>query len=225
MTTGSVYVYEWNAWEDFLLSRMFPDATRLKANVDDDHEDVLAQISNDCEWFIFHINLTDTAQIPRGRNELCAHLSNRGVKNVNERLINISKRRVQQACKELGLKTTIASRSGPPGERLIVKTNLNYGFPGGFSIITVGVGGWASISLWAPCRIRRVMMMKGMEERHSVLRLAVPWMKMLPKTYDMTSFTSTKPRLDNPNYFLPVAAVFFAQRDFRPAHSFYTVKS
>jgi hypothetical protein len=127
MTTRKVYVYEWNAWEEFLLSSMFPDATRLKVNLDDEQEDVIAQISNDCGWFIFHINLTQTAQIPRGRNELCAHLSNRGVKVVNERLVDISKRTVQQTCEELSLKTTLAPRSGPPGEMLIVKTDLNYG--------------------------------------------------------------------------------------------------
>ena len=127
MTTQRVYIYEWNAGDDFLLSRMFPDATRLKADLYDDHENVIAQIPDHCGWFIFHINLTETAQIPRGRNELCAHLANRGVKVVNERLISIAKRRVQQTCGELGLQTAIASRSGPPGEMLIVKTDLNYG--------------------------------------------------------------------------------------------------
>lgn len=125
--TEKVYIYEWNAWEDFLLSKMFPDATRLKANLYDDHEDVLAQVPNDCGWFIFHINLTETAQTPRGRNVLCANLSNRGFKVVNGGLFSIAKRRVQQICKESGLKTTIAPRSGPAGEMLIIKTDLNYG--------------------------------------------------------------------------------------------------
>lgn len=127
MTTGKVYIYEWNAWEEFLISLMFPHATRLDANLDDDHDDVIAQISDDCGWFIFHINLTETAHIPRTRNQLCAHLSNRGVNVVNAGLTSISKRRVQQTCKELGLNTTIAPRSGPPDETLILKTDLNYG--------------------------------------------------------------------------------------------------
>jgi len=125
--TGNVYIYEWNAWEDYLLPVMFPDATRLKTNLHDDHENVIAQFSSDSGAFIFHINLTETAQIPRGRNELCAHLSNRGFTVVNGRLIDIAKRRVQQTCKELGLNTTISPRSGPPGEMLIIKTDLNYG--------------------------------------------------------------------------------------------------
>src|SRR5215213_4029790 len=127
MTTEKVFIYEWNALDEFLIARMFPDATWLKANLYDDHEDVIAQLSNHSGWFIFHINLTETAQIPRGRNELCGRLQNQGFKIVNERVISIAKRRVQQTCRELGLKTTNAPRSGPPGEMLIVKTNQNYG--------------------------------------------------------------------------------------------------
>lgn len=123
---GELYVYEWNAWDGSLLLGLFPDAVRVPATLGEDYLDVLAKVPGLRRGrFAFHVNLTDTSQTPRRRELLCRELRGRGVDVINGGATDISKRRVQGACKALGLPATLAGPDGDPDELLIIKTDRN----------------------------------------------------------------------------------------------------
>jgi hypothetical protein len=125
--SAAIYVYEWNAWEYFLLPAALPGARRIPAHPGENYTDVAARVQGDGGTFIFHLNLTETSRIPAGRVELCEHLRARGARVLNGRVTDISKRALQDTCRRAGLRTVAAARAGAPDDTLIVKSNLNYG--------------------------------------------------------------------------------------------------
>jgi hypothetical protein len=127
MSPGSVVIYEWRAWEGFLLPSLFPDAVRLPAVLPDTPEAVLAQVPASARCFAFHVNLTQTANTPEHRDELVRRLRERGLELLNAGVTDTTRRAIQGLCARIGLRTTRASRDGDPGEVLIVKTDLNHG--------------------------------------------------------------------------------------------------
>ena len=122
-----LYVYEWRAWDRFLIRDALPEARRLEARIGERAADVLARLPADARQFLFHLNLTDTGRCPLDRAQLIAGLRERGVRVLNGRVTDISKRRVQALCRRLGLGTTLAGAEGDPEEMLIVKSDRNYG--------------------------------------------------------------------------------------------------
>ena len=93
----------------------------------------------DTKVFLFHIDVTFAHRVPICRPALVQALAKRGVRVLNPRVTDISKRSLQEYCRELGLNTTAATRRGDPDDLLIVKTNLN-------------AGGWAERLLTAKQR-------------------------------------------------------------------------
>jgi hypothetical protein len=106
---------------------MFPEAIPIRVSIGDSYHKVLSQIRGDSAWFAFHINLTNTGGIPRGRQEFCECLRERGIRVVNGHVTTISKNAIQDACAEAGLPSTRAAAHGDPDEILILKSNCNYG--------------------------------------------------------------------------------------------------
>lgn len=123
----SLCIYEWRSWRDFLLPMVFPDATRLRANLGETSSDLLNRLPPRTEAFAFYVNLTDTRRTPLRRSAFSRALRARGIRILNEHVTDISKHRVQGVCAQAGLRQTIASRAGNPDEILIVKSNANYG--------------------------------------------------------------------------------------------------
>lgn len=124
---GEIAIYEWHGWLPFLLPTLFPHSTRIQAKLEDWDSDVLGQLPRDTKLFAFHINMTHTAGIPHHRRSLCRQLEKRGIVTLNADATNTSKAFIQAACRRLELQTTLALREGNPEEKLIIKTNWNYG--------------------------------------------------------------------------------------------------
>ncbi len=122
----SLCIYEWRAWDGFLLPMMFPEATRVPARLGETSTDLLKRLPPHAAWFAFHINLTATRRTPLRRAAFCRALRARGVRILNEHVTDISKHHLQDVCVQTGLPSTRASRAGDPAEWLIVKTNANY---------------------------------------------------------------------------------------------------
>lgn len=123
----SLCVYEWKSWDGFLLPMIFPGATRLRARPGESAAELLQRLPSHTRTFAYHVNLTDTRRSPRRRSAFSRALRTRGIQVLNEHVTDISKRRVQEVCEQAGLHTVTALRSGDPDERVIVKTNANYG--------------------------------------------------------------------------------------------------
>ena len=73
-------IYQWNAWNNFLLPRLLPNSIRIDARVTDRAATVLRQVPKTTPLFAFHIDCTITARFPRERNELTRRLSESGVR-------------------------------------------------------------------------------------------------------------------------------------------------
>jgi hypothetical protein len=123
-----VLAYDLSRWQGFLLPVVIPSTSRLAVVVGESKDEIIQRIPKDFTGaFAFHINLTDSSRCPHGRAELVADLRARGIRTLNDKVVNISKRFVQAACQRAGLRTTTAHRQGDASEVLIVKTNRNYG--------------------------------------------------------------------------------------------------
>lgn len=123
----TVAIYEWRAWERYLLPTMFPDASRVPARIGESADDVERRLPGSTTAFCFHVDLTYTSAVPTDRTGLVRRLQARGVRVVNGSLTDISKRKVQACGAAADFPTTIAAQEGDPDERLLVKTDLNYG--------------------------------------------------------------------------------------------------
>src|SRR6267154_3518929 len=124
---GGLVVYEWMAWQGFLVESLFPAATRVRARFDDSVEAVLAGIPPQTTHFLFHLNVTVTAGFPARRDELLAALAARGIRAINDRVTDISKPFVQRTCAAHSLNVALATRTMPADEPVILKTSLNHG--------------------------------------------------------------------------------------------------
>lgn len=120
-------IYEWNAWWQFKLVRAMPEAHRLTARPGEHAQDVLDRCPPTTTAFAFHVNATFSGKFPHERSALIAGLEARGIVPINAAITDISKRWVQARCAACGLPVTTAAREGDPEERLIVKTDHNFG--------------------------------------------------------------------------------------------------
>lgn len=122
-----VAVYDHSSWRGYLLQRLLPSSIRLHALPDDSPEDIIARIPTSVSTFIFHIDLTCAEHLPAQREVLGIRLRDRGIDVMNQGVVDISKRRLQQSCALIGIPTTTAVPHGAPDDLLIIKTNRNYG--------------------------------------------------------------------------------------------------
>lgn len=123
---SSFVTYQWWCGGPYVAHSLVPAATLLNGAPEQSAAEVLAEVPRNAETLLFHINCTSTIDFPHRRPELIAALEKRNVRMLNQHVVDISKRNVQQTCERLGLP---AVRTGPdegdPNEVLIVKTNSN----------------------------------------------------------------------------------------------------
>lgn len=127
MRGSGLAVLEWNAWRGFLVGALFPGARRVPVELGDTGREVLARIPPGTHTVLPHVDLSRTGDVPRERAELVAALRERGIRVLNEHVVDITKRRLQEVCAGLGLPSTRTGPDGPPDELLLVKTDLNSG--------------------------------------------------------------------------------------------------
>ena len=129
MPDAELIAYDWSFWTGYLLPTLWPQADRIRAECDHSSADIVRVLPAQPRGltFVFHVDLTDSSLLPKFRQALCRELSTLGVRVVNGRLTDISKRTTQLLCRELGLNVTSALPDGAPDELLIIKTNRNYG--------------------------------------------------------------------------------------------------
>jgi hypothetical protein len=120
-------IYEWRAWDGYLLPMLCDEPVRITARIGESDCDVLQQIPPDVGVVAFHLNLTHTAKIPSQRPRMTETLRGQGRVVLNSSVTSISKHDVQRTCAEAGLPTTRAECHGDPDEILILKTDRNYG--------------------------------------------------------------------------------------------------
>lgn len=122
-----VYIYDWKAWQGFLIPSMFNDAIKIEGKIRQANADVFKHITSDCGYFLFHLNLTKTGFFFKDKEELVAGLKSKGLTPLNGQINDSSKQHLQKLCAQTGINVTRASVDGDENELLIIKTNFNHG--------------------------------------------------------------------------------------------------
>jgi hypothetical protein len=125
-----VFLYEYKVMKSgYLIHMLFPDARRVAAHLCDTASHVVNQLT-DAEpnaIFLFHIDLSDTRNVPLCRDELCKILVEHSFRLINSPVTMIGKHFIQSTLKSLGLPSTQAQRDGDSEEWLLIKTDRNSG--------------------------------------------------------------------------------------------------
>src|SRR6185437_884209 len=125
--TSPLVVCEYNAWYRYTIQEVRPDAFRIPLRPGEAGRRVLRAIPRDARAVVMHVNVSRTAGVIADEAMLWAALRARGVTLINADASDIRKRTLHARCLELGLPSLRASRSGPAAERVVIKTDLNYG--------------------------------------------------------------------------------------------------
>lgn len=125
--TVVLVIYEWGAWDHFLIRALVPNAHHLPARPGEPARAVLSAIPPGATGLLVHVNLSDTTHVPIDRHVLLDELDRRDVRVWNRLFPDIRKRALQERLLRLGLPSTLAGPEGPPDEPVMVKTDFNYG--------------------------------------------------------------------------------------------------
>ena len=126
-TTGTITVYQWRAWNDFLIERLVPEAFVVAAAFEHTVDDVLPTLPSEVSAFLPHLACSVTTNFPVCRLELFSALESRSIRVLNRNVVDISKKALQACCTRAKLPTSLAAKEGDPEELVIVKTNSNFG--------------------------------------------------------------------------------------------------
>ena len=124
---SNILVYEWKAWDGFLISKLVEDRCRVTVSFSDDFARLDSAITPEIEVVLFQINLTMSHQFPQHRQHLIESLRDRGLKVFNCAIDDITKRNLHTLLNEAGIPSAKAEREGNPTELLFIKSNLNWG--------------------------------------------------------------------------------------------------
>ena len=124
---ANVLVYEWKAWEGFLISHLIADYCRLTASYDDTSIDLEKGLSPNIKAVLLQINLSRSKDFPRRRRELINLFNARGILVLNSGVEDITKRNLHRLLETANLPHLAATPQGNADEVLFVKSNLNYG--------------------------------------------------------------------------------------------------
>jgi hypothetical protein len=122
-----VVVCEYDAWHGFMIEVLYPNAARVSVAPCDPASRILRAIPPSARGVIMHLNASVTRGFVDSEDELRTGLVGRGQRVLNLAAVDVRKSAVHGAYATLGLRSARAEREGPPAERLIVKTTLNYG--------------------------------------------------------------------------------------------------
>jgi len=117
--SAPVAVCESEGWFGFMVEVLYPTAHRIALAPGDPVSQILAGIPPSTRAVLFNVNLSHTTGFVEQDAPWPFPVLNVGATDVRKRTIHTR-------AAALGLATARAAESGPPNERLIVKTTLNY---------------------------------------------------------------------------------------------------
>src|SRR5579862_3111492 len=122
-----VAICECNAWRGFMVEVLYPDAARIGVEPGDRASRLLSAIPAAARGVLMHLNASATAGFIDDPKALDVGLAQRGQRVLNLYGDDVRKATLHARCEALGLGSLRATTEGPPDERLIVKTSLNFG--------------------------------------------------------------------------------------------------
>lgn len=122
-----ILVYQWKAWQHFLISHLVADDCRVKGSYDDGWQDIEKFLTPNIKAVLFQVNLSYSKFFPAQRKRMISALRRRKLLVLNAEVQDISKRNLHQLLERAGLRSLRAADAGPANEKLFVKSNLNSG--------------------------------------------------------------------------------------------------
>jgi hypothetical protein len=119
-------ICECDAWDGFMVEVLYPWAARVSVSPGTRASPLVARIPPAARGVLMHFNASFTRGFVDSEDELRAALVERGQRVLNLGAVDVRKSTLHACCTRLGLSSARADRDGPPNERLIVKTVLNY---------------------------------------------------------------------------------------------------
>jgi hypothetical protein len=120
-------ICECNAWHGFMVEVLFSSAFRIGVRPGDPASRVLDAIPPAAHGVLVHLNASVTRGFIETEEVLRTGLRERGQRILNLGAVDVRKSTLHARCSELGVRSARADREGPPDERLVVKTTLNFG--------------------------------------------------------------------------------------------------
>jgi hypothetical protein len=115
-------VFEWCAWDAFLITHVWPDATRISVVPGTS----LPEPGDRAGAAMVHVNLSQPGRAFPGFSNWLARHEAIGRPVINGYFDSIDKWAVQDACRRAGLPVTRAAQDGDPDEMLIIKARANH---------------------------------------------------------------------------------------------------
>ena len=130
--SGSIplVVYQWRAWNGYMIEKLSPHAIVREASPTEDVEKLLDSLPSSPGVFLFHLDLSITEGFPLQRQELITALHELGWVTCNEQATDISKQGIQAQLAAAGCRSVTGRRDGSPDELMVIKSNYNYGGEG-----------------------------------------------------------------------------------------------
>jgi hypothetical protein len=114
-----VAVCESEGWFGFMVEVLYPSAHRVQLAPGDGVSRLLSRIPPSTRAVLFNVNLSHTTDFVEADAAW-------PIPALNATATDVRKRTIHTRAAALGLPTARATESGPPDERVIVKTTLNY---------------------------------------------------------------------------------------------------
>lgn len=123
----NILIYQWHAWNGFLISHLTADYCRMEANYDDEIRDIERHLTPNIRAVLLQVNLSNSAGFPARRPQLIQALKERKLLVLNTEIDDISKRALHDLLEKAALPSAKATENGPEDQFLFIKTNLNWG--------------------------------------------------------------------------------------------------
>ena len=124
---NNILVYEWQAWDSFLIGHLIDSTCRISARYDDPVHILTDALHGGIDAVLLQINVSYSHAFPQRRAAIIDACRQQGVWVLNAGIGDISKRHLHQLLARAGLNSAAAQPQGDPDEWLFVKSNLNWG--------------------------------------------------------------------------------------------------
>jgi len=114
----------------YFVTEVFPETTLVQAKPLESTESILERLEPlfaTHSALLFHMDLTDTHQLPLERDRFCQEVEKRGIKVLNQQMKTMAKSFLHSTVSETAFPNIKADLVGDPEEWLFVKTDRNAG--------------------------------------------------------------------------------------------------
>ncbi len=124
---ANTLVYEWEAWDGFLVSHLIADYCRMPASYNDDIVDIDRFLTPNIKAVLFQVNLSEQGMYPYKREQIIEHIKRRKIMVLNEDIVDITKSSLHSILQKAGIPHLAATPDLSEDVKLFVKSNLNWG--------------------------------------------------------------------------------------------------